>query len=158
MKLTAPDTMPIVVAIDPGGTSGYAIYMDGNFSSGECDDRSAILRLVDSIVAEGRPVQLVVENYTITSRTAKLSPQPEALKLIGALESAADRLGLGFQGSQLGTKTFATDEKLRVLGWFRRTDGGHANDAARHLLTWMVKSLHPEGRTIAKALVSASVA
>lgn len=158
MKPTAPDTMPIVVAVDPGGDTGYAIYMDGNFSSGETSEPYGILRLIDSIVAEGRPVQLVVENYTITSRTARLSPQPEALKLIGALEAAAERLGLAFQGSQLGTKTFATDEKLRVLGWFRPTDGGHANDAARHLLTWMVKSLHPEWRTIARALVSAGAA
>lgn len=158
MKLTAPDTMPIVIAIDPGQTTGYAVYMDGNFSSGETSEPYGILRLIDSIVAEGRPVQLVVENYTITSRTARLSPQPEALKLIGALEAAAERLGLGFQGSQLGCKTFATDEKLRVLGWYRPTDGGHANDAARHLLTYMVNSLHPEGRQIARALIQGEVA
>ncbi len=34
-------------------------------------------------------------------------------------------------------KGFGTDAKLKHLGWYNPTQGGHSNDAARHLLTYL---------------------
>ena len=39
-------------------------------------------------------------------------------------------------------KSFATDAKLKALDWYERTKDGHANDAARHLVVYLVKSPH----------------
>ena len=39
-------------------------------------------------------------------------------------------------------KSFGTDDKLRRLGWYTPTPGGHANDAARHLLAFAVGVEH----------------
>jgi hypothetical protein len=36
-------------------------------------------------------------------------------------------------------KTFATNAKLKKVGWYHQTPGGHANDALRHLLLYATK-------------------
>ena len=51
--------------------------------------------------------------------------------------------------------TFATDDKLRRLGWYK-PGKGHANDAARHLLLWFAKHRTPEGDAILRRLTDAT--
>jgi hypothetical protein len=83
---------------------------------------------------------VVCEDYIITQRTIKLSRQNMSLESIGVLRWLCSAWMIRFvlQTPSEG-KGFGTDEKLKRLGWYRPTPGGHANDATRHLLTFLAK-------------------
>lgn len=66
--------------------------------------------------------------------------QPDALEVIGAIRYACYKYGHPFElQTPAQAKQFATDAKLRKIGWHRSTEGGHENDARRHLLLGMVR-------------------
>lgn len=77
-------------------------------------------------------IHIAVEKYIITSRTAKLSQQHEALEVTGAVKSTAAQTyskPVVRQYAKANLK-FANDDALRRAGWY--TKGmRHANDAAR---------------------------
>lgn len=77
-------------------------------------------------------VHIAVEKYIITSRTAKLSQQHEALEVTGAVKSVASQSFSKPKVTQYmkANLKFANDDALRRIGWY--TKGmRHANDAAR---------------------------
>ena len=81
------------------------------------------------------------ESFRITAHTAKLSPAPWSLEIIGALRWLCHRNGIGFTLQTPGdAKRFATDTKLDKLGWARPPGAGHARDAQRHLLLFLVRA------------------
>ena len=82
---------------------------------------------------------IVCEDFRITMQTAKKSAQPDALKIIGALDYLAFRDGAKFVlQTPADAKRFATDDRLRKAGLW--TPGRrHANDAARHLFLYLCK-------------------
>lgn len=160
MKLVA-DTNPLVIAIDPGLTTGWALIdlEDGGLAAGETEGRINFYRTFESLVGNGRPVEVVAEKFTINTMTARKSPQPDALYILGAVEYLCDKLGIPFSlQTPAQAKSFATDEKLRALGWYSTTGEGHSNDARRHLLVYLVRSRHPAGQALAKALVAKGAA
>ena len=91
-----------------------------------------------SVLADNQPInRLIVESYTITARTLKLTRQPWSLEQIGALRWLAHQYRVPFiLQSPAGAKGFATDEKLKAVGWWPSSD--HARDAARHLMLNLV--------------------
>ena len=132
---------PVFIAIDPGHTSGWALFdtADGTFASGEVEGRRLLYRFIEGIIEDGRPAHLVVEQFDIGEETTENTRQLDAVFILGALEYVAAKLGLGFTVQQrAAAKTFSHDAKLKALGWWFRGGEGHANDAARHLLAWMV--------------------
>jgi len=75
----------------------------------------------------------------------------ETTDRIGAMRLIADHGGVQFvRQTPAQAKSFATDDKLRKLGWFSPTPGGHANDATRHLLVYLAGIKH--GPTLAALL------
>jgi hypothetical protein len=77
-------------------------------------------------------IHIAVEKYIITSRTAKLSQQHEALEVTGAVKSTAAQSFSKPKVTQYAKANlkFANDGALRRAGWY--TKGlRHANDAAR---------------------------
>jgi hypothetical protein len=77
-------------------------------------------------------IHIAVERYIITSRTAKLSQQHEALEVTGAVKSTAAQAFSKPKVTQYAKANlkFANDDVLRRIGWY--TKGmRHANDAAR---------------------------
>lgn len=134
---------PMFIAIDPGLTSGWALYntLDGTFASGEIEGRPLLYRFLENVMDDGQPMHLIVERFDIGAGTVEKTRQLDALYIIGALEYLAGKTGAGFTvQSRASAKTFATDDKLKALGWWFRGGEGHANDAGRHLLAWMVES------------------
>jgi hypothetical protein len=95
-------------------------------------------------------IHIAVEKYIITSRTAKLSQQHEALEVTGAVKSTAAQAYSKPKVTQYAKANlkFANDDALRRAGWY--TKGmRHANDAARQAyallkdvdyLTWLAVS------------------
>jgi len=89
-------------------------------------------------------LSVVCENFVISQRTIKMAQDHNALRLIGWLDIWCDEYSVPFTlRTAAAAKSFATDDKLKVLDWYNRTPDGHANDAARHMLV-AVRSSYPE--------------
>jgi hypothetical protein len=83
-------------------------------------------------------IHIAVERYIITSRTAKLSQQSEALEITGAVKGVAALFSsYGFSGQSVDVRQYAkanlkyaSDDMLKIMGWYN-IGLRHANDAAR---------------------------
>lgn len=119
-----------IVAVDPGNVTGIALYEDGAVEAWEVTSTEA----PDEVAAIDSDV-IVCESFT--PRPGAKSWQPEALYTIGALRYIAqvERAEFVLQ-TPANAKAFSTNEKLKALGWYTPTKGGHANDALRHLLLY----------------------
>jgi hypothetical protein len=140
----------IVLAVDPGGTTGWAVWGSGAIEQQGQSDYDAFCTLVDGLFArcidEGRPTHIIVEAYDITGETLRKSRQYEALYLIGVLKYIAHREGVELIISQRSNKAFSTDDRLDAAHWLSRPkhELRHQNDAKRHLLTWLVRTKRME--------------
>ena len=127
-----------LVAVDPGKMTGIAeLDQEGHFWSEEEPTWLAVEYLHDQLRRFGGSsvALLVCEAYVISARTLKATRQYEALESIGALRYLAGRADVPFKlVTPAASKRLATDDKLRHLGWYDPSRGGHKNDAARVLL------------------------
>lgn len=142
------DDLPVLtIAVDPGGVTGVAWLANGEpstFMSTQIEGgRDGFADWFRMVIAEGFTIDTVFcEDFIITSATARKTPQPDPYRIIGWLEQECRFLGIRFVLQTPSTgKSFGTDGKLKYVGWFRRGTG-HANDAARHLLTGMRDTAH----------------
>lgn len=131
-----------LLAIDPGLTTGFACYyMDANetFVSGEIKGFLEFCKMAEGLLTNGYVWSVVCESFTITEQTARKSRQYDALYIIGVVQFLCERLGIPFSvQSPADAKGFSSDTKLKSVGFYRR-GLGHANDASRHGLLWLVK-------------------
>lgn len=131
-----------ILAADPGNMSGLAF---GEFWAGRDPvvevwelEQQATLEKADQMLS-GRGVSFVVcESFV--PRPGVRTWQPAALEIIGALRWLCWQHKTQFAiQSPADAKRFATDDKLKTIGWWTPTKGGHANDAYRHLLLAAVR-------------------
>lgn len=152
-----PEEGIVTVAIDPGLVTGIAVYHwpKGHFASEQVEGRFDLYKRLNMMMESGFQMEFVAERFTITAQTAQKSPQYDALYIIGHVEAVCYASGIPFAlQTPTQAKAFSTDEKLKRLGWYKPTIGGHANDAARHMLRWLVTArLDRGGREILEALV-----
>lgn len=127
----------VIIGVDPGNTTGVFIrFSDGGGSESQLsrDDIAPYFNttLQGLAVLYGPDsVHVAIERYIITARTAKLSQQPDALEVTGAVGVLAAVHGITDvrQYAKANLK-FASDDMLRTMGWFT-PKMRHANDAAR---------------------------
>ncbi len=134
-----------VLAMDPGSMTGIVTWTpDGVIRpySLPPQDVYYVLEEWTETWAQAR-AWLVVEKFTITANTGKMSNLgiDWPLKLTGVAEYLASRSGILCDTGQMpsSAKRFAPDARLRAAGWMpqlRAAEGkhDHARDAARHLL------------------------
>lgn len=130
-----------ILAVDPGTVTGIADYdkQRGVFFN---EVKGGVKGFVDA-VRHSLPLYDVVvcESFVISPRTLRVSRVHDSLDIIGWLKGEE-----GYTYPELVMQTpaqakqFATDDKLRRLGWYNATKDGHANDAARHLLTYLARA------------------
>lgn len=125
-----------VVAVDPGGTTGLALWAPGlGLSLLEKDPEAAVDWL--HLLAEGDKKTFVVERYIITPATAKMSQQHDALEIIGVIKFLARKYGHALvMQKPAEAKGYSTDQKLKNVGWYQ-PGKPHARDASRHLLLYL---------------------
>ena len=131
--------MSYVVAIDPGKVTGWARLLDGVFASGELPCYQALHWIYESLKQGIKPI-LVCEDFIFTHETLKKSRQMWSTESIGVLRFLAEEFDLHLHLQPPSQKSFSSDDKLRMLGWYKPSPGGHQNDAARHLLVYGVKN------------------
>lgn len=132
----------MILAVDPGKTTGWALSDTGYFESGQDDFDTFVARTLEWFVTE-TVKDVVVERYTVTAETLRKSRQTDALEVIGWLRGHASLRDVSFTLQAPGdAKRFSTDARLEELGWLRRPLAAwdHANDGARHLLLYAVKN------------------
>lgn len=130
----------VVMWLDPGKTTGAAWWIDPTavFGSGEYDAEGVdlLLRLTAGKYP-GEKLAVGCEGYNVTSGGPRTGTPEHSLKVIGLVEQLAVELGF-----TLLKQVPSSQRKLgllwsRRMGW-RKRGKRHANDAAAHLLTWLM--------------------
>lgn len=126
-----------LLAVDPGKMTGWAQLWDGQFSSGQLSCFEFLEWQVSTFAAYDA---VILERFRIGPQT--LTKQADAHWAIGT------NFIVTWWATTMGTrvilqdpaqaKSFATNDKLKAIGWRRPSGGGHADDAARHLLVAVV--------------------
>ena len=138
-----------VLAVDPGGTTGLAWWRAGQHRAWSEPLEQAMDTVFTEIITRYDPTAfpdkptfdlVVFEAIVITGQTLKKSRNvQDAIEFIGMARYVCHKWGPPFNTqTPADAKSFATDEKLRALGWW--TPGpDHARDASRHLLLALVR-------------------
>lgn len=115
-----------VVCVDPGGTSGFFIWEDGEVYPSQTNDAGAYEKL-----ASARADVFVTEDY----RPAR-SSNPQPAQVIGAVKLVTAQRGAVYRTyAPSVAKPMAPNRLLARLGW-HRPELPHASDAARLLVCW----------------------
>ncbi len=129
----------VVLAVDPGNVTGMAwgifAHEGGHYwvKHEECDPLRA-----PAFAEDLRPDVIVCESFI--PRPGAHTWQPDALYTIGALRYVANKIDAEFVlQSPADAKRFSTNDKLKRIGWYASSKGGHQNDALRHLLLLAIK-------------------
>lgn len=131
----------LVVSVDPGGATGISVYDTdtGSFTTEEVDRFIPACERIYYWLDTEPGAHLVMESYIVTARTAQLTQQTEALRLIGVGEWEAHQRGHTFSLQPPSVRKKG-EAKLKTLGWFRKTKDGHSNSSSGHLLVWLLKN------------------
>lgn len=137
-------SLQYVLAVDPGNMTGWATFMLGGHWTPEFvnSGQTPADEFLDWVC--GTPLLLdgnglwLVESFTITAQTARLSQQPVPMEVIGVLKFLARRSGVRLElQTPASAKRFVSDAQLRKIGlWQPGRD--HARDALRHLVLGIV--------------------
>lgn len=130
-----------ILAIDPGKLSGWALYNQDtqHFSSGELEF-IGIGRMLENLAPRG-DLQTVVERFSIGTTTGKRPGANYPLEVIGLARYFSTKSGNPLKLQAPGdAKAFATNARLMAMGWWHQGGAGHANDAARHLMLYLVST------------------
>jgi hypothetical protein len=142
--------MSVITWLDPGGTTGIATWTpdpgtetgSGEFRSRQEDFRSTG-NYLNMLMRDNPGTMLGYEQYNITpGRYVK--HDGSSLMVIGMARWLALVHGAVMLPSQPPSARKLGMQHLKTLGWYR-PGLGHANDAAGHLLVWLLKeNLLPE--------------
>lgn len=141
--------MSLLLAIDPGLASGYVVleYSISDDSvtivaSEELDQYDTCSR-AESLLYENRDgtIDVVMESFIITPETAKKTRTSYSLEIIGAVRYLAQKWGAPFDlQTPANAKSFSTNDRLRALDLWVPGGEGHAKDAMRHAVLYLVKN------------------
>lgn len=135
--------MTLIVAVDPGKMTGVALFESQILpeptliASHEFERDELEVWLEDVLQpTDIRRVEVVAERYVLSDLDS-----PWSLKYLGVLSYLSRKGGWGEPTIQTpaDAKSFATDERIKQLGFWHRGGAGHANDAIRHGVLYMVR-------------------
>jgi hypothetical protein len=121
-----------LLALDPGGTTGWAFFKDGHpRAAGQVPGNG---EAVEALIDAKQPSLVVIEEYVLypwALKSQTWSDCPEA-QLIGVIRFLCRKRSIPvlFQGANQA-KAFSTDKRLKQWG-FLLANKPHANDAIRH--------------------------
>lgn len=148
----------IVFSVDPGLASGIAllstvddpdIIQMGSWEMTQEETEDATQRIIDTY-KDDFDLRIVIERFTITAETAKKSPSPWSLELIGSIKYICRINGMPVPTLQTPTdaKNFVPNARLKALGLWHKGGHGHALDALRHAVLYAVKNGYRDKRLI----------
>ena len=128
----------VLLTLDPGQTTGYAIWYDSKFiGCGQANTstiKGSILGFTTWITSTVKPNAIVMEEYRVYAHKTEDHAQNDmhTSRLIGAMEyyCALKDIPYRVQGAGI-VKNWATDDKLKVWDMWIKGER-HARDAIRH--------------------------
>lgn len=132
-----------ILGIDPGLATGWGLIdcIDPDtpvvLESLELTVEEFYGKIEDTVMAHRSDLVIVVENFLITEKTGKLTQQPFSLWLIGVCNYLSWKYDVEIVLQKPAEKPFATNERLRAVGFWHVGAEGHANDAFRHLMIYL---------------------
>lgn len=144
-------TFRYALAVDPGDMTGWAYTMmgghwaPGSVTAGQMPANDFLDMIAAWTALHDSSCLVLVETFTVTAQTARLSQQPVPMEVIGVLKFLTRRAGAQLQmQTPAAAKRFCSDSQLRKIGlWQPGKD--HARDAIRHLVLGIVN--HGTGQT-----------
>lgn len=139
----------VIVGVDPGNTTGVFAYFSDGVRNGWQHSREDVAlnlngdlwRWFEQYGSLG--VHIAIERYIITAQTAKLSQQPDALEVTGAVKALAQVHGVADVRQYMKANLkYASDSMLRSVGW-AIPNMRHANDAARQAFALLKEVDYP---------------
>lgn len=154
----------IYLAIDPGGTTGFAWLVEDEggfaFGGGQVEGRYEAERFVREasmgwpmgLAGMGHELTVIIERWDVRANTHQLTNQDDPRYIIGWVDGWCHHEGIPYHEQKPAqAKRFADDLKLQRLDWYL-PGRDHARDAARHLLTFLAKAKTPAGTYVRKLL------
>lgn len=136
-----------LLGIDPGLCTGVALVDWTDFdnpkplSSNELDTYQFYEYIEAATTTLTDNLHVVIENFNVTDRTAKLSEAPWSLQLKGIVDFLTWRFNSkSYAIHKPADKPFASNDKLRRVGFWHKGGAGHANDAYRHAMVRIVNA------------------
>ncbi len=147
-----------VLALDPGHTTGYAVFEDYELlEAGEIDTSSmeSAVKEIDLLIGLWAPHTVVMEDYRIYKWRAKHHIGSDMLttRVIGCIETICIQESVHniFKQPAHIAKGFCTNAKLKEWGFYQSGDK-HASDAVRHgcyyILFGPLQKKDKQGRTV----------
>lgn len=148
----------IIFSVDPGLASGVALINTeagpdhlqmGSWEMSQDETEDATQQIIETY-KDDFDLRIVVERFTINAETAKKSPSPWSLELIGSIKYICRINGMPVPTLQTPTdaKNFVPNPRLKALGLWHRGGGGHALDALRHAVLYAVKNGYKDKRLL----------
>jgi len=143
-----PKEAEIILALDVGKVTGASLWVTNypeRVITTEIPTRYKVRDVVEDLVLlNDNKVTIACENFVISQRTIKTAQDHNALRLIGWLDLFCEKHDVEFHlRTASSAKSFATDEKLKILDWYTPSKDGHANDASRHMIL-QIRDSYPE--------------
>lgn len=133
--------MKYIMAIDPGKLTGVAVFTVTEDGTPVLEGSAELHRDEFESWLEGwllgySEIEVVAERYVIGD-----ADSPWSLRMLGVLSYLSRKGGHGEPVLQTpaDAKSFCTNERLKHLGYWHVGGEGHANDAIRHGVLYMVK-------------------
>ena len=129
--------MTLIAAFDPGVTTGVAWLENGVFHSDQFNE-DLLYQWVDTRCEQFDHVQ--IEQFLINAGTIRKTIVMEPIWITGYLRYAAWRCGFTTAMTKPADVMKAFDDAALKRAGMHFPGHGHANDAARHLAAWMVRT------------------
>lgn len=144
---------PLLICLDPGETTGAAIFVDGRLTRATQIETPTVKRSIpalteflDSVPLEGNKPIVVFENYKIYSWKTEQHTWASlhTPQVLGVIETLAYIRGWKtFRQMAQQPKQFCTDAKLKEWGYYK-TGLRHARDAIRHGCYYLLFNNEPK--------------
>jgi hypothetical protein len=137
--------MKTILALDPGGTTGWALLKGQQYSIdqiGPGEHHLGLWQLMADINANSDEFIIVCESFEFRQgkqRAGIVLVSKEYIGIVKLFGAVHPEVRVVFQ-TAAQAKAFVTDEKIKALNLWS-PGNGHAMDAMRHLLTFQVQRL-----------------
>lgn len=145
--------MTLIVAVDPGKATGVALFRSHGtddpvlLESHEFGREDLEKWLEEKLLRStaGEDVHVVAERYIIGD-----ADSPWSLRELGVLSYLSRKGGWGEPSLQspADAKSFCPNERLKSLGYWHKGGAGHALDAVRHGILYMVRKQLLSAKTL----------
>lgn len=133
-----------LLSIDPGLATGTSLFNTEDLQNAFLIDSheygiTEFYEYLESIMKlYSDELMIVIEGFIISEETAKKTPAPWSLELIGFVKYMCWKYEVPLVTQQPVEREFATHEMLHEMNFWHKGGEGHAIQSMKHALVWMV--------------------